>query len=82
MIVSAGRLEVVMLIAALITIDNAAVAVLLALSVTLTVKLDVPVAVGVPVMAPDEAVRESPAGREPEEIAHVYGLVPPLAANV
>jgi hypothetical protein len=51
--------------------DSAAVAVLLALSVTLAVKLDVPVAVGVPAMTPDEVVRDSPAGRLPEEIAHV-----------
>jgi hypothetical protein len=35
-------------------------------SVTCTVKLEVPVAVGVPVMAPLEALRLSPPGSEPE----------------
>jgi hypothetical protein len=54
-------------------IDRLAEAVLGGLleSVTVTVKLDVPDAVGVPVIAPDEAPRLSPAGSEPEVIAHV-----------
>jgi hypothetical protein len=43
----------------------------LPLSLTLTVKLEVPVAVGVPEMAPVEAVRVSPAGRLPDVIVHV-----------
>jgi hypothetical protein len=40
-------------------------------SVTCTVKLVVPVAVGVPEMTPVLGARESPAGREPTEIAQV-----------
>ena len=48
-------------------IDRLAEAVLAGLleSVTCTVKLEVPAAVGVPVMAPVEALRLSPAGSEP-----------------
>jgi hypothetical protein len=40
-------------------------------SVTVTVKLEVPVVVGVPVIAPLEALRLSPAGSEPEVTAQV-----------
>jgi hypothetical protein len=40
-------------------------------SVTVTVKLEVPVAVGVPVIAPLEALRLSPAGSEPLVSAQV-----------
>jgi hypothetical protein len=69
--VSAGRLEVVMLGAALTAMERAFVAVALLASVTLAVKLAVPLAVGVPVMAPLEAVSDSPPGRLPEEIAQV-----------
>ena len=82
MIVSAGRLDVVMVTVALTTIDRAFVADAPTLSATFAVKLEVPDAVGVPVIAPDEAVRDSPAGRDPEEIDHVRGDVPPLAARV
>ena len=48
-------------------IDKLAVAVLAGLleSVAWTVKLEVPVTVGVPVIAPDEALRLSPVGSEP-----------------
>jgi hypothetical protein len=48
-------------------IDKLVVAVLAGLleSVAVTVKLEVPKAVGVPVMAPLEALRLSPAGSEP-----------------
>jgi hypothetical protein len=51
-----------------IVIDKLAEAVFTGLleSVTCTVKLEVPVAVGVPVMAPLEALRLSPPGREPD----------------
>jgi hypothetical protein len=48
--------------------------------VTRTVKLDVPVAVGVPSRSP-EGLRFNPAGRLPEEIAQLYGVVPPDAEN-
>ena len=37
---------------------------------------------GVPVSAPVEASRETPAGRAPEVSDHLYGVVPPLAASV
>jgi len=57
------------------------VATLEAESVTRTVKLYVPAPVGVPVIAP-ALESASPAGRAPDEIAHVYGGVPPLAASV
>jgi len=48
-------------------IDKLAVAVLAGLleSVACIVKLEVPDALGVPVIAPDEALRLSPAGSEP-----------------
>ena len=54
-------------------IDRLAVAVLAGLleSVTSTVKPEVPDALGVPVMAPDEALRLSPAGSEPLITAQV-----------
>lgn len=67
---SAGRLDVVIVIAGLITIDSAFVAVAETLSVTIAVKFDVPAVVGVPVIAPVEATIESPAGRLPPEIDH------------
>jgi hypothetical protein len=62
--------------------ESALVAVALTLSVTLAVKLEVPPVVGVPVIAPVEATRESPAGRLPEASDHVSGVVPPVAAIV
>jgi hypothetical protein len=50
-------------------------------STTLSVKLNVPAAVGVPEMVPPEdSVR--PAGRAPELMLQLYGVVPPLAASV
>ncbi len=51
-------------------------------SVNSTVKLYDPLVVGVPEMTPVEALSESPGGREPEEIDHVYDGVPPLEAKV
>ena len=62
-------------------IDNALVAVPLALSATCTVKLLVPAAVGVPLMTP-ALLKLKPAGSVPELTDQVYGVVPPLAANV
>jgi hypothetical protein len=54
-------------------IDRLAVAVLGGLleSVAVTVKLEVPEALGVPVIAPLEALRLSPAGSEPLVSAQV-----------
>jgi hypothetical protein len=51
-------------------------------STTFTVMGKVPLAVGVPLITPVAGARESPAGREPEEMDHVYGVVPPVAASV
>ena len=51
-------------------------------SVTCIVKLVVPVPVGVPEIAPVLGVRTSPAGSDPTETDHVYGVVPPVAASV
>lgn len=51
-------------------------------SVTLKVSgVAVAVAVGVPVIAPVEALSESPAGNEPLVNVHVYGVVPPVAES-
>ena len=45
-------------------------------------KEDVPDPVGVPVICPKEALRESPVGSEPEVIDQVYGVFPPVAERV
>jgi hypothetical protein len=82
LIVSAGRLAVVIVTPPLIAIDSACVALAPTPSVTFTVKLDVPEAVGVPVTAPVEAVRERPAGSAPAEIDQVNAPVPPVAVIV
>ena len=37
---------------------------------------------GVPVIAPVEASSETPEGNDPAASAHLYGVVPPLAASV
>jgi len=79
--VSAGRLAVVMLGAALITIESALVPDAPTVSAAFAVKLAVPVAVGVPLMTPP-ALMASPAGRLPAESDHVSAPVPPVAANV
>jgi hypothetical protein len=47
-------------------------------SVTVTVTVDEPAAVGVPATVQPDRVK--PAGREPELIEHVYGVVPPAAS--
>src|SRR5579885_646803 len=49
-------------------------------SVTLIVTFPLLPAVGVPVMAPDEALIERPAGKPVAD--HEYGVVPPVAARV
>ncbi|MGA8672870.1 MAG: hypothetical protein WB679_23555 [Terracidiphilus sp.] len=51
-------------------------------SVTLNVSaIALAVAVGVPVIAPEEELSERPAGRVPETKAQEYGAVPPVAAS-
>jgi hypothetical protein len=50
-------------------------------SVMVAVKLKVPFAVGVPEITPVLAARLSPAGRLPEVIDQVYGVVPPVATR-
>jgi hypothetical protein len=57
--------------AGLMMIDRAFVAVPLALSATLAVKLNVPAALGVPVKAPVDVFRLTPAGSDPTLIDHV-----------
>jgi CxxC motif-containing protein len=51
-------------------------------SVTRTVKLLVPVPVGVPEIAPVLDPSPTPAGKVPETMDQVYGVVPPVAASV
>jgi hypothetical protein len=62
--------------------SKAAVAVCAVASVTCTVNDTVPAVVGVPEITPVDAARFNPAGKEPELIDQVYGVVPPLACNV
>ena len=45
-------------------------------------KLDVPTAVGVPDMIPVLLFSVNPIGSEPLDTDQLYGVVPPLAANV
>jgi hypothetical protein len=54
-----------------ITMPSAFVAVFFAASVTWTVRLEVAAVVGVPVIAPVDALRDRPAGRVPAESAQV-----------
>jgi hypothetical protein len=51
-----------------------------AASVTRTVKLGLPAAVGVPLITPD-ALRVSPAGKDPEASVQAYGVAPPAAES-
>jgi hypothetical protein len=60
---------------------NTFVPVLFATSVTCTVNDTVPAVVGVPEIAPVDATKLSPAGKVPELIDQVYGVVPPLACS-
>ena len=52
------------------------------MSATFTVKLAVPLAVGVPLICPVEAVNVSPGGKLPLVIDQEYGAVPPVALKV
>ena len=63
------------------TIDSAFVSNAPTLSSIRTVKLEVPVAVGVPMIAPVLVLRVNPAGRDPDEVDHVLGAVPPVDAT-
>jgi hypothetical protein len=67
--------------AELTAIVSCPVAAFAAESVTWTVKPKLPVAVGVPLMAPVEALRTNPGGKAPPLRVHVYGATPPLAAS-
>jgi hypothetical protein len=51
-------------------------------SVTIAVKSEVPAVVGVPDMAPVDALRVRPAGSVPVEMDQVKGAVPPDAVKV
>jgi hypothetical protein len=55
----------------LIVIESACVTVRDPLSVTRTVKFVTPAAVGVPLISPDEAVNDKPAGNVPVATDHV-----------
>ena len=68
--------------AALTVIESGCVAVRAPLSVTRTVKFEVPAVVGAPVIAPDDAFNDNPAGKVPVITSHVYGMVPPAATRV
>ena len=72
---------VIVMLAALIVTDNAAVVDADALSVTRTVKLLDPAVPGVPEIVPP-AARLNPAGSDPLATDHAYGGVPPEAASV
>src|SRR5271166_531481 len=67
---------------ALIVMLSAALPVRELASVTCTVKLLLPVPVGVPEIIPVLGASVNPAGKLPEMIDHVYGVVPPVAASV
>jgi len=51
-------------------------------SFTCTVNDELPEDDGVPEIAPDDEVSDSPAGNEPLEIDQLYGVAPPLAESV
>jgi glutathione S-transferase len=53
-----------------------------ALSETPIVKLVVPGPAGVPEMTPPDASKLNPAGKLPALTDHLYGAIPPVAANV
>ena len=50
-------------------------------SVTCAVKLVLPITVGVPLITPELAFRESPGGRVPDIIDHEFDPLPPVAAS-
>ena len=77
-----GRDVVVIESGAVIVMLSAFVAALLFASFTCTVMLLVPVPVGVPVIAPELAFSDNPAGKVPTVTDQVYGGVPPVAASV
>lgn len=79
--VPGGRVAVVTVGGPLMAIESDAVAVCPTPSVTRAVKLDVPGAVGVPEIVPVED-RLNPGGNVPLATAHVYGVVPPVAAKL
>jgi hypothetical protein len=51
-------------------------------SATCTTKFAVPGSVGVPDTTPVLPFNDSPAGRLPEVMLHVYGAKPPVAAKI
>jgi hypothetical protein len=68
--------------AGLTVMDRDCDAVAVVQQATCTVKLAVPVVMGAPVKAPVEELSEMPAGRAPEVIDQVLGVVPPVEAMV
>jgi hypothetical protein len=80
--VPSGRLAVVIdSVAGATLIDSCFVASCDPPSVTRTVNVEFPAAGGVPVIAPF-ALSDSPAGKLPDTMFHVYGAVPPPAVSV
>lgn len=51
-------------------------------SFTCTVNVAVPDDAGVPEIAPDEALRDSPLGSDPLVTDQLYGVVPPAAERL
>ena len=68
--------------AALIFKDNVAVALAPFASVAFTVKVDTPYALGTPEIMPDRESSESPEGRAPDAILHLYGGTPPETERI
>lgn len=58
------------------------VLVVLFASCTWTVNVEVPVVVGVPDITPVEPARDNPAGKLPDAMDHLCGVLPPVAASV
>src|SRR6185436_15093561 len=77
-----GKDVVVIASAGAIVNVNAFVGAAPALSTTRTVKLLVPAVVGVPDMTPVLVLILNPSGRDPADMDHVSGAVPPAAVMV
>ena len=66
----------------LMTMESDLVAVSRLASCTLAVNVLVPIAVGVPEIVPEEALRTRPLGRVPVETDQIYGDCPPATVRV
>jgi hypothetical protein len=77
-----GREVVVIPRVSLTVIESGLLSSAPAASVTTTVKGYTPTVVGVPLIAPLEGFRTQPVGRDPDDIDHWYGCVPPAATRL